>query len=523
MRFRGDRGRATWRTAAVGMTLVLAGGCALVPPNSLLDPTKVGRFAVDVHEGGIRRVLTPRDTPPGVAYATDPTPDDLEPIYEEYRFVAGDSFGLTINDFFGQGVPYSATMVVSSLGEIRLPEIGSIRVAGLTEAELEQEVGARVREAGLLPRPIVLAFGQVRRGRIFTILGAVGAPGAYPIPDPDTRLLDAIGMVGDVGAMSRRMYVIRRAVQSAAQVPTEPIPEAPQDRDWIIPPPVEREAPMGGFLTNVGYAQAQPPPNDPEAPPTRDELAELLRPATPPPAASQGAEPEALPPFKPLVFDPQTGRVVEAERPAAPPVPPVAAPEGPAAEQLEEPFDWEDVDEREFAQRVIAIDITELKNGNPRYNIVVRDRDVLNVPQDTGVFYLMGEVNRPGVYALGGRDITIKQALAIAGGFTPLAWPQRCEVIRREPGTDKQLTIAVNLDAIFYGLDDDFYLRDDDIVNVGTHIVAPFLFVIRNSFRFTYGFGFVYDRNFADKDAYGGRLNPEIAEQQRRAQRGLPF
>jgi hypothetical protein len=53
--------------------------------------------------------------------------------------------------------------------------------------------------------------------------------------------------------------------------------------------------------------------------------------------------------------------------------------------------------------------------------------------------------------------------------------------------------------------------------------VAPFLFVIRNSFRFTYGFGFVYDRNFADKDSYSSKINPEVLEQQRRAQRGLPF
>jgi hypothetical protein len=82
---------------------------------------------------------------------------------------------------------------------------------------------------------------------------------------------------------------------------------------------------------------------------------------------------------------------------------------------------------------------------------------------------------------------------------------------------------TVNLAAIFAGLEDDFILRDEDVLNVGTHIVAPFLFVIRNSFRFTYGFGFVYDRNFADKDAYSNRINPEIVEQQRRASRGLSF
>ncbi|NUQ49608.1 MAG: hypothetical protein HUU27_06780 [Phycisphaerae bacterium] len=191
---------------------------------------------------------------------------------------------------------------------------------------------------------------------------------------------------------------------------------------------------------------------------------------------------------------------------------------------MDRPFDWDSLPEYELTQRVIEIDADALQSGDPRMNIVIRDRDTIRAPFDTGVFYLMGEVNRPGVYGFGGRPITMKQALgAIGAGFTPLAWPSRVEVIRRERGTDKQITIPVNMDRVFAGLDEDVELQDDDLVNVGTHILAPFLFVIRNSFRFTYGFGFVYDRNFADKDAYSQRLNPEIAQQSRRASRGLPF
>jgi hypothetical protein len=181
------------------------------------------------------------------------------------------------------------------------------------------------------------------------------------------------------------------------------------------------------------------------------------------------------------------------------------------------------VPEFELSQRVIEIDVPALRNGDPRYNVVIRNRDVIQVPVDTGLFYLMGQINRPGVYALGGRDITIKQAIAIAGGFAPLAWPKSVEVIRKEAGSDKQIVLQVDLDRIFGGLDADFILKDDDVVNVGSNFVAPFLFIARNSFRFTYGFGFVYDRNFADQDAYSARANPETIEQNRRASRGLPF
>lgn len=503
-------------------------GCAMVPPNSLLDPTKVGRFGVATHEVGIRRVLTPRETPPGLAGAVEPTPTDLVPTFDEYRITTGDGVAITIYDLFGGGMPpFSASLQVSELGEIRIPELGPVRVSGLTEAELEKEVTRRLVEAQLLTNPIVMAFVQVRRGRVFTILGNVTAAGTYPIPYPDTRLLDVMGMVGDVAPNAKEMYVIRRAGSTppAAAPVAEPAPPAPAPaEELVIPPWGQEELPSSSYLSDGTRGRSSDTPAEPP-PSEREELAEVFTPLVPQaPTATQSAEEREKAPFEPLIFefDPETGRMQEVERPVT-----RREAEGVPGERLEEalaePFDWEDVADYEYDQRIITVNLRELKNGNPRYNIVVRDRDVINVPIDTGVFYVMGEVNRPGVYAFGGREITIKQAMATVGGFSALAWPQRCELIRREPGTDKQLTMMVNLDAIFAGLEDDFYLRDEDIVNVGTHIVAPFLFVIRNSFRFTYGFGFVWDRNFADKYAYSSRINPETLEQQRRQSRGLPF
>jgi protein involved in polysaccharide export with SLBB domain len=497
----------------------------MLPPNSFLDPTKVGHFPVDAHEGGIRRILSPRETPPGLANATEPVPQDLVPVYDEYHIGPGDTVAVMIQDLLAGGQPFQAVVEVSALGEIRVPDLGSIKIAGLTEQEVEQELTARLKEGGLLPRPIVMVIVQLKRGRVYNVMGAVGAPGMYPIGQPDLRLLEAFGAAGDVAPTARKAYVIRReSGPSGAEV----APPAPPEEGWVIPPPVEEQPENpASFLTTAGLtpspginagAQESGPASQP---PTREELADLISRGAQTRPTSRGAGPAEEPAFPPIIFDPATGRVLEAP-PEAPPAQPTPPPE-PAERELEQPFDWENVEQIPLEQRVIAIDLTELRAGNPRYNLVVRNHDVINVPADTGVFYVMGEVNRPGVYAFGGREITVKQALAICGGFAYLAWPQRCELIRREPGTDKQVTRTVNLDAIFAGLEDDFYLRDDDVLNVGTHLVAPFLFVIRNSFRFTYGFGFVYDRNFADKDAYGAKYNPQILEEQRRAQRGLPF
>jgi polysaccharide export outer membrane protein len=509
---------------SAGILFVALGGCALVPPNSFLDQTKVGQFPLEAREGGIRRILSPRETPPGIANATEPTPDDLVPVFEDYRISPGDGLALLIQDLLESGRPYQAVNEVSAMGEIRIPDLGSLKVAGLTEGEIEQEITARLKESGILPRPVVVATVQLKRGRLFHILGGVRQSGAYPIGDPDLRLLEAIGMAGDADAMARKAYVIRRGVGAPGAAAAPPAATAPVEEGLVIPPPGEEEHPNPGMLmTAAGRAPQEGPGAPATQPPTRQELSELMAPTQSRPA-TRAAETRPQRPFEPLViFNPQTGALLPAEPEAAKPPGPPPSKAAAEAPKLEEPFEWEKPEGAGYEQRVIAIDMTELRNGNPRYNVIVRDRDVINVPSDTGVFYIMGEVNRPGVFAFGGRDITVKQAMAVCGGFSAMAWPQRCELIRREPGTEKQLTRIVNLDAIFAGLEEDFFLRDDDILNVGSHTLAPFLFVIRNSFRFTYGFGFVYDRNFADKDAYGARINPEIVEQQRRAQRGLPF
>lgn len=522
MRYRRTLAVAWLGRVSAGSVLVVAlFGCALLPPNSFLDPTKVGQFPLEAREAGIRRILSPRETPPGIASATDPTPEDLVAVYEEYRIAPGDALGLAIHDLLESGRPFQTVVEVSPLGEIRIPDLGTVKVTGLTEAEVEQELKARLRESGLLPRPVVIASLQVKRGRLYHVIGAVRQAGPYAIGDPDLRLLEALGMAGDADANARRAYVIRREPGAHGELPAAAPPAPPVEEGLVIPPPMEEESVYpGSFVSAFGRGQQEPVATT--QPPTRDELAEVLSPT--PPQTSPAVRPAEEPPprpFEPLIiFDPQTGALLPAE---LGPREAVEAEPARRPEELEEPFDWEEVEGVGLEQRVIAINLVELRNGNPRYNVVIRDRDVIHVPIDTGLFYLMGEVNRPGVYAFGGREITVKQAIAISGGFAPMAWPQRCELIRREPGTDKQFTRTVNLDAIFAGLEEDFFLRDEDILNVGTHTIAPFLFVVRNSFRFTYGFGFVYDRNFADKDAYGSKINPETLRIQQRASRGLPY
>jgi protein involved in polysaccharide export with SLBB domain len=147
--------------------------------------------------------------------------------------------------------------------------------------------------------------------------------------------------------------------------------------------------------------------------------------------------------------------------------------------------------------RVIAINYRELQRGNARMNIVIRENDVINVPrEEVGEFYVGGLVARPGVYNMTGRQITVKMAVVAAGNLSEVAWPQNSILIRRI-GDNQEMAYPLNIEAIFRGQESDLYLRPDDVIAVGSSIRQPFLAIFRNAFRFTYGAGFVYDRNFA--------------------------
>jgi protein involved in polysaccharide export with SLBB domain len=158
------------------------------------------------------------------------------------------------------------------------------------------------------------------------------------------------------------------------------------------------------------------------------------------------------------------------------------------------------------AGRLLRIPTDKLLAGDSRYNLAIKPGDTIYVPVDIiGEFLIMGNVNRTGAIPLTGRPFTLKMAIAAAGGLGPLASPKNVEVIRRI-GRDKEEIVMVDLDRIASGEQPDFFIKPYDLINVGTEPLARWRAILRNAFRATYGFGFVYDRNFADVD-YGQSLS----------------
>jgi polysaccharide export outer membrane protein len=134
--------------------------------------------------------------------------------------------------------------------------------------------------------------------------------------------------------------------------------------------------------------------------------------------------------------------------------------------------------------------------------VIIRPGDTIHVPVNVvGEFYIMGNVNRTGTINMTGRPMNLKMAIAAAGGLGPLAYPKKCEIVRRI-GDKREEIVMVDLDKIASGEQPDFFIKPHDVINVGTHYSSRWRAVLRNSFRAAWGFGMVYDRNFADSE-YG--------------------
>lgn len=262
-----------------------------------------------------------------------------------------------------------------------------------------------------------------------------------------------------------------------------------------LPPPVEPPA------TRRGPETPTPPSVRPQ---TRPEAEEPTEPKAPSDEPAPATAPEPAPPSPDgrsrWVFT--DGRWVQVPADQQAPEDADARPgrqEEPVFARGEgaDPFGWRDVGKSNMA-RIIAINRRKLDQGDPRMNIVVRDSDVIMVPTlEVGEFYVMGEVARPGVYSLTGREVTVKMAVAAAGNLGPLAWPENSILIRRVGGNQEQI-VPLDIEAIFEGTQPDIFLKPDDVIAVGTDVRTSFFAVMRNAFRMTYGFGFIYDRNFAD-------------------------
>jgi len=494
----------------------------------------------------------------------DPEPKDLIPDKSEYVIGPGDMVDISIMDLFSVGREWVGRKQVSETGRITLPEIGTFRVTGRTELELTDDlvnrlsphiikdavvnvvvVGSRekvfsisgaIRDPGRYP----LTQADYRISEAMAAAGGipqVGADYAYVIrkvsvdelseamekaKEPGEKLSKPVGKVAgeDEFAYPGEGQVQEAPVRSEAET-QEVLPgkeRAPKRELTEEEELLESITPGSLMILPVEFADLEEidPVTFAEerasgkaiAPESALEILEEADFRTVwQDSAKRGKSLKVIRKGNRFLIVPAEGEPIaelppgepdEAELIIKPPVEP-ALPERVEAKRKAAPT-IDELGMAGLAQELIRIDLKRLRGGDLGQNIIIRTGDDIHVPYNSiGFFSVMGQVARPGTFALGGQRLTLKQALASAGPMTALAEPSRCELTRRI-GANREVTYRVNLKKLFAGAAPDVFLKEHDIINVGTHPLARWMAVIRQSFRSTYGFGFVYDRNMADKD-----------------------
>lgn len=480
--------------------MILSTGCYSIQ-NSWLDPTTLGHFAAGATLE-IRTSLTLEDTPPGIVGAVHPSAEDLKLIVKEYPISAGDTLAIEINELRERFVPFQAPQVrVSSTGYVNLPVVGRVYAAEKTVPEFEDVLRDRLRELAILMDPEVTVNALFLNKGTYSIFGigasaATDAPlraGTFPIRRPDQRILEAINLVGGLNEFVTDIYIFRYdepfdAIDEVDPVSAPPEEESSRDELQEVQRGPQEQADLIEAVEG-GDDSDQPETDQPEAALPEDLL-----------------EAESSGPYLWV-----NGEFVPNPAHAGSEVPPSESrPKPPTFDTATPMVNWARI-AGDTTFRIIHIDAMQLRTGDPQGNIYIRAGDVIRIVSgEIGVYYVMGQVNRVGPFAFNSESITLKKAIAGAGGLSALAWPDRCTVYRRV-GQREQM-IQVNLDRVFAGKDPDFLIRRGDIINVGTHPFAPFLQRIRQAtlptVTSTLGYSFTYARNFADIDSFSSKVNP---------------
>lgn len=128
--------------------------------------------------------------------AATPRPGYTRSTMRDYRIGPEDLIDIQV---FGVDA-LSRSVRINSRGNVSLPLIGTVEVAGLTAQEAETVIAARLAD-NFLQDPQVTVFIKEYTSQRVTIEGAVVKPGIYPLRG-QTTLLRSLAIAGGQGQLS---------------------------------------------------------------------------------------------------------------------------------------------------------------------------------------------------------------------------------------------------------------------------------------------------------------------------------
>jgi len=157
-------------------------------------------------------------------------------------------------------------LTVNSNGQIMIPDVGPVYVAGLTFSSAETKIKQRLTEIYAdMSQPDPKTFAQINMGRLRSIrvnlLGEVSTPGTYTLPVTAT-LFNALYLSGGPNSIGsfRNIHVIRNnkifnTIDIYRFLLDADVSENIQlkDEDIILVPPAEKKVQITGEFKRIGY------------------------------------------------------------------------------------------------------------------------------------------------------------------------------------------------------------------------------------------------------------------------------
>ena len=348
-------------------------------------------------------------------FATSLSADEKK---SQYRLQPADVLNITVHN---QPDLTTKTRVTTD-GYISFPLLDKVEVKGLTAQELEEKLKTLL-EKDYLVKAEVLVFIEEYHSRQVSVIGEVNTPGKFTMPtEKDLTLLEGIAMAGGFNkdADINRAKVMRYedGEKKTIDINVKDITERGlKDKDITLKPDDVVFVPKSYFFSVTGEVHS---PGKINMPTERDiTLLEAI-------AMVGGFTKDA---------DLNRTKVMRLENGQKTTIP------------------------------VMVKDITE--KGLKDKDIILKSDDIIFVPKRS-FFSVIGEVKSPGKFDMPAeRDITLLEAVAMAGGFTKDADITKTKVMRMTDSGEKQ-TITINVKDVTEKdqKDKNIVLQAEDIVIV---------------------------------------------------------
>jgi polysaccharide export outer membrane protein len=346
------------------------------------------------------------------------TPVNADENKTQYRLQPSDVLTITVH---GQPDLTTKTRVTAD-GYISFPLLDKVSVKGLTVQELEQKM-KDLLEKDYLVKAEVLVFIEEYHPRQVSVIGEVNTPGKFSMStEKDLTLLEAIAMGGgftkDADINRTKVMRLEGGEQKTIDINVKDITERGlKDKDIILKPDDVVFIPKSFFFSVTGEVNN---PGKFNMPTERDiTLLEAI-------AMAGGFTKDA---------DVNKTKIMRLEN----------------GEKITMPVKVKDITDR----------------GAKEEDIVLKSDDIIFIPKRS-FFSVIGEVKNPGKFDMPAeREVTLIEAVAMAGGFTKDADITRTKVMRMtQDGEKKTITINVKDVTEKDQKDKNIVLEAEDIVIV---------------------------------------------------------